>query len=193
MNRWRYFWWMAAGVAALAAAGAFTVKPVWAQIRAAFVQNVDEPARIPYQSVSFFAQGGGGCSGPSCASCSGNFCTLNFAPVPNNKRLVVTSIVGMVYVDSPGVLKPIQLGSIFFPSELQAGSFPGVPGVNTNIFGVSLTGAMLTPIDGGNTPAINMVATAPFSSSNGATNGQMTVTGYLVDCSATGSCALIVH
>jgi len=193
MNRWKNYVWMAAGVAALTALGAFTAKPLLAQIKAAFVENIDEPGRIPYQSVIFFAQGGGGCTGSSCASCSGNFCTLNFTPVPNNKRLVVTSILGQVYVDTPGVLKPIQLGSVFIPSVLQAGTFPGVLGINTNIFGINVTGTLLSPIDGGNTPTINMVSTTSFSNSNGATNGQMTVTGYLVDCSAAGSCALIVR
>ncbi len=193
MNRWKNYVWMAAGLAALAAVGTFTPKPLLAQIKAAFVQNVDEPGRIPYQSVIFFAQGGGGCSGASCASCVGDFCTLNFPPVPNNKRLVVTSILGQVYVDTPGVLKPVQLGSIFFPSVLQAGTFPGVLGVNTNIFGVNVTGAMVTAIDGGNTPTINLVSTTPLSFSNGGTNGQITVTGYLVDCSSNGSCALIVR
>jgi hypothetical protein len=193
MNRYQNYLWMAAGVAALATVGSFTAKPLVAQIKAAFVENVDEPGRIPYQSVIFFAQGGQGCSGPSCASCVGDFCTLNFTPVPNNKRLVVTSILGQVYVDSPGVLKPIQLGSIFIPTVLQAGIFPGVLGVNTSIFGINATGSLLTPIDGGNIPTINMVSTAPFSGSTGSTNGQMTVTGYLVDCSVTGSCALIVH
>jgi hypothetical protein len=193
MNRWKSYVWMAAGLAALALACAFTARPLLAQIKAAFVQNVDEPGRIPYQSVVFFAQGGGGCSGPSCASCAGDFCTLNFAPVPNNKRLVVTSVIGLVYVDTPGVLKPIQLGSVFIPTVLQAGTFPGVVGVQTNIFGVNATGSLVSPIDGGNTPSINMVSTAQFSNSNGATNGQMTVTGYLVDCTAAGSCALIVR
>lgn len=193
MNRWKSYLGVAAGVAALAAAGTFTAKPVWAQIKAAFVQNVDEPGRIPYQSVVFFSQGGGGCTGSSCASCTGTLCALNFTPVPSNKRLVVTSVLGQVYVDSPGVLKPVQLGSIFMPSVLQAGTFPGVLGVNTSIFGVETTGALVTPVDGGNTPVINLVATGPFSSSNGATNGQMTVTGYLVDCSAPGSCALIAR
>jgi hypothetical protein len=184
---------MAAGAAALCAVGAFTAKPLMAQIKAAFVQNVDEPGRIPYESVIFFAQGGSGCTGASCASCTGNFCTLNFAPVPNNKRLVVTSILGQAYVDTPGVLKPAQLGSIFFPTVLQTGTFPGVLGVTTNIIGVNVTGPLVTAIDGGITPTINLVSTTPFSTSNGATNGQITVIGYLVDCSAAGSCALIVR
>jgi hypothetical protein len=182
----------AAGMAALTALGTFTAKPLLAQIKAAFVQNVDEPGRIPYQSSAVFSQGGGGCTGPNCFSCSGNRCTVNFAPVPGSKRLVVTSVLGFAYVDTPGVLQPIQLGNLFIPTLLQTGTFPGVLGASSNIVGVNTTGSLLTAIDGGNTPTINLVSTTPFSPSNGPTNGQITVSGYLVDCSAPGWCALIV-
>ncbi len=60
MNRWKNYVWMAAGVAALTVVGAFTAKPLLAQIKAALVQNVDEPGRIPYQSSAVFAQGSPG-------------------------------------------------------------------------------------------------------------------------------------
>jgi hypothetical protein len=101
--------------------------------------------------------------------------------------------LGQVFVDAPGALEPIQLGSVFLPSLLQAGTFPGPGNVSISIFGINTTGTLISPIDGGNMPTINMVSTAPFSGSNGGTNGLITVTGYLVDCSANGSCALIVR
>jgi hypothetical protein len=109
MNRWENYVWMAAGAAALTVVGAFTAKPLLAQIKAALVQNVDEPGRIPYQSSAVFAQGSPGCAGPGCFSCTGTFCALSFTQIPSNKRLVVTGVFGKVYVNTPGVLEPIQL------------------------------------------------------------------------------------
>jgi hypothetical protein len=192
MNRWNRTVCILAAISTLAAVGTFTAKPLMAQIKAALVQDIDEPGRIPYQSIAVFSQGGGGCVGPNCFSCSGNLCSLNFAPVPSNKRLVVTSVLGEVYVDTPGVLQPIQLGRVFIPTVLQTGTFPGAGAGSDNIIGINAAASMLTPIDGGNIPTINMVSTTPFSASNGLTNGQMTITGYLVDCSAVGSCSAIV-
>jgi hypothetical protein len=193
MNRWNKALCILAAISTLAAAGAFTAKPLMAQIKAALVQNVDEPGRMPYQSTALFSQGGGGCAGPNCFSCSQSFCIVTFAQVPGNKRLVVTSVLGQVYVDTPGVLQPIQLGRVFIPTVLQTGTFPGAGAGTDNIVGINAAASMLTPIDGGTSPAMTLVATTPFSSSNGTTMGQITITGYLVDCSAAGSCSAIAH
>ena len=49
MNQRKTFVWAAVGLAALSVAvGGFTAKPLFAQIRAALVQNRDEPARQPF-------------------------------------------------------------------------------------------------------------------------------------------------
>jgi hypothetical protein len=192
---------MAAGVAALTLVGSFSAKPLLAQIKAVFIQNVDEPGRIPYQSYAVFAQGSPGCSGPGCFSCSGTFCALSFTPVPNNKRLVVTSVFGKVYVNPPGVLAPIQLlvtgsgSSVFIPTVLQQGTFSDpLTNSTANIIGVNATGTLVTVIDGGAIPKVNLLSTTAISLSNlGSSIGQMMLSGYLVDCSAIGSCASIVN
>jgi hypothetical protein len=123
MNRWKNYVWMAAGVSALTVVGSFTAKPLLAQIKAALVQNVDEPARNPYQEAASFSQGSG---------CSGAFCNVYFSTVPTGKRLVITNVTGVVYVESPGVLQPLTLvhdgasaPTMFIPTVQQAGTFAG--------------------------------------------------------------------
>ena len=99
MNRWKNYLWMVAGLAALAVVGAFTAKPLLAQIKAAFVQNVDEPGRNPFHVVRYF---GLSSSGFQCDS--NNTCTASFGVVPTGKRLVVTNVSGLVFAATPGVV-----------------------------------------------------------------------------------------
>ncbi len=193
MNRWTKLVCVLIAVSTLAAVGTFTAKPLMAQIKAALVESVDEPGRIPYESTVLFSKGGGGCAGPNCFSCSNGFCIVTFGTVPSNKRLVVTSVLGQVYVDTPGVLQPIQLNHILIPTILQTGTFGGAAGGSDNIVGINAAGSMLTAIDGGGSPSVTMVSTTPFSASNGTNMGQITIIGYLVDCSAVGSCAAIAR
>jgi hypothetical protein len=58
-----------------------------AQVRPAYVKNVDEPGRAPYQQLVSFNTGAG--SG-SCLSAS--FCLIAFNAVPAGKRLVVEHV-----------------------------------------------------------------------------------------------------
>jgi hypothetical protein len=74
----------AGALALLATLGHFYAKPLLAQVRAALVQNVDDPGRIPYQGVR------------ACFFQSNNFCTVNFPPVPAGKRLVITHVSGFL-------------------------------------------------------------------------------------------------
>jgi len=69
---------VAGGLALLAVLGKFYAEPLFAQVRAALVSSIDEPARAPYQ-VTF----NGSCFRP---------CFLEAQPVPPNKRLHVTHL-----------------------------------------------------------------------------------------------------
>jgi hypothetical protein len=96
MNR-KSVLWIAAGLTTLAAIGSYTAKPLWAQVKAALVQNVDEPGRNPYSStVTFF-------NAPPCApDGSGTTCALIFQPVPAGKRLVATTSHGCHFSEITG-------------------------------------------------------------------------------------------
>jgi len=77
---------MVAGLAALTAVGSYTAKPLLAQIKAALVENIDEPGRNPYSSTVAVNPGKCGVSSTGCV--------LFFVAVPAGKRLVVTNIIG---------------------------------------------------------------------------------------------------
>lgn len=105
----------AGALALLAVLGHFYAKPLMAQVRAALTQNVDEPARNPYQEAIF-------------AVCTGSqFCNQNFSAVPAGKRLVVTNISGYADVTG-GTLPNSNLTSSFGGSQYASVFFPGVRG-----------------------------------------------------------------
>ena len=63
--------------------GRFYAKPVLAQVRAALVQNTDEPGRNPYRASLLFNQ--------DATVCPNNLnCALTFPAVPAGHRLVIT-------------------------------------------------------------------------------------------------------
>jgi len=180
MNRWKNYVLMAAGVAALTLVGAFTAKPLLAQIKAALVQNVDEPGRSPYSSASNFTN----------SSCSGVLCVIRFTPVPAGKRLVVTNLTGQINVGAPGVVSFLILdapasalsthSTALIPTTLLAGTVNG-----SNRLGVTAT--LLAFFSAGDEPAASVLATTGISQ-----EGLLTLSGYLVDCTSS-SCAALVH
>jgi hypothetical protein len=167
---------MAAGVSALTVVGSFTAKPLLAQIKAAMVQNVDEPARNPYQDGAAFSQGSG---------CSGTFCNVYFATVPAGKRLVITNITGVVYVASPGVLQPLTLvhdgapaPAVPIPTVQQAGIFPGPSGQAEGIFDVNAPVRIY--FDSGTAPHVIASASGSIAVDTGYTASQIFLSGYYV-------------
>jgi hypothetical protein len=79
---------------AIALGAGFAVTPVSAQVRAAYVKNVDEPGRLPYQSmVSFIASAGS----TYCRSAAN--CQIAFPVIPAGKRLIVESVSALVRFD----------------------------------------------------------------------------------------------
>ena len=172
--------WAAIGLSLLSVVASYTAKPLLAQIRAALVQNVDEPGRNPYSSTVFFADqfefpGNG-------AKCQGT-CRIDFATVPAGKRLVVTSITGNIYVETPGVVSGILLfplgnalggTTLNVPTFLQAGVQSG-----SNIIGVNLQ--FTAYFESGFVPEMFIQPTTSISPGrNGLTEGVLTLTGYLV-------------
>jgi hypothetical protein len=65
--------------------GLWSSPKLMAAIKAALVQNVDEPGRNPYQETKLLT-----CSAGS------SFCSGDYGPVPVGKRLVVTNVSGRV-------------------------------------------------------------------------------------------------
>jgi len=180
MNQWKSVVWMAAGVAALTVVGAFTAKPLLAQIKPALVQNVDEPGRSPYSSFVKINSG----------TCVDNSCALFFAAVPAGKRLIATDLTGRINVISPGVVSLLILAGapsgdsqVQIPTTLLAGTFAGLNmnGVNANLHAF---------FAGGSQPGVGILSTTPIE--NVGVEGMLTLSGYLVDCSGS-SCAALVH
>ena len=179
MARWKNYVWMAAGLSALSLVAAFTARPLLAQIRAALVQNVDEPGRTPYLSTA------------DLSSCGGfNVCDGLFATVPAGKRLVATNLTGLIYLETPGVISSgcVAGGTTCFPTVLQAGVFSGA----LNAVGMNVTLDVF--IDGPAQPSILLQGTTNFVIfPKGVVGEAITLSGYLVDCASPGSCAAIVH
>ena len=115
MNRWKAYLSAAAAVCALWIVGTFTAKPLLAQIRAAFIQNVDEPGRNPYQETQFTV-----CGGPQN-------CNFQFAIVPAGKRLVLTHVSGFVDVKG-GTLPNANVESNFGGNQYATVFFAGTRG-----------------------------------------------------------------
>ena len=176
MKLTKKWFWLAAGVAPLVTVANYTAKPLIAQIKAALVQNVDEPGRNPYTSTVFFAS-------DLFSSCAGVECRVNFAPVPVGKRLVATSLVGNIYVETPGVVGStllFPLGNALGGTTLSVPTLPPAgPASGANVIGVSVQ--LTAYFEQGFTPEMVIDATNSISPHrNGLTEGVLTLTGYLV-------------
>ena len=179
MNPIRTYVWMMAAVTILVALDGFVARPAFAQVRAAIVQNVDEPGRNPYASTVFFANG---FEFPAGGTCSSSQCELHFQAVPAGKRLVVTHVVGNVYVDTPGVISPVLLfplgnanlgTTMMLPSGLMAGTYQG-----SNMIGIS--SEVHAYFESGAIPAIAIVPIGSISVLGSRGSTAITLSGYLV-------------
>ena len=95
--------------------GRFYAEPVLAQVRAAFVQNVDEPGRTPYQQE---VQTAGVCGTEFCVS---NF---RFSPVPAGKRLVVKNVSVSIQAYVGAAMLPVFLSGGSTLVQGTTGLFP---------------------------------------------------------------------
>jgi len=98
---------LAAALVLLAVVGKFYAKPVMAQVRATFIQDVDQPARAPFQT--------------SVTVSISNFTSTN-VPIPAGKRLVID------YVSMNGAAQ--TSGSFVQPIVLLSSSVAGNPAVS---------------------------------------------------------------
>jgi hypothetical protein len=101
VNRSKTYIAIAAAFAALAALAHFTAKPLLAQVKAALIQNVDEPGRNPFSEEFDLS--------PTLPGCTLDYCDLpGTLVVPAGKRLVITNITGQA-VTSNGLGANVEL------------------------------------------------------------------------------------
>ena len=178
MNR-RTLAGMAAGMAGLSVIGSYTAKPLWAQIKAALVENIDEPGRNPFHADRSFTS-----NEPSPGlSCINNFCTITYGVVPGGKRLVITNVTGTLFVDTPGSVVSVSLydsnsvnplSTTLVPVSTQAGT-----AFSSNVIGVNA--AVLAYFDAGNQPTIVVHTTAPISQAGFVGTSEIALSGYYIN------------
>ncbi len=153
----------------LAVLGKFYAVPAIAQaVRAALIQNTDEPGRIPYEAES---------------ACSGvGYCFADFPAVPANKRLVITRVVGSAQaMTAGGVVSSVGLAAI--SSSRVTPPIP-INFVNAGNQTVTFNDSVITYADAGYVPRVSADATASQLQT-----GVVGIFGYLLDC--TTGCAPI--
>ncbi len=155
---------LAGALALLAVLGKFYAKPLFAQVRAALVQNVDEPGRRPYQALATINPGHLG---------------VAFPMIPTGQRLVVKQLtVTTAPAASFGSFYLSVAGTVVFQGSILEG---------TNLWSDRQLSASLTAfVEGGQSPSVGFTVVP-----DDAFPVRVVLIGYLVDCSATGSCAPI--
>jgi hypothetical protein len=152
------------GAAVLAALGALTHfggKPLLAQVRAALVRNIDEPGRSPYQSVAL-----NGAFTPGT-------CSVDFAPVPLNKRLVVEHLSAYVLV---GGATSVVLGKLLLASNLAIGPIAFFDATSVGTAQWAASKQMTVYVEPGGVPRLSFTIT---SNINCTASGSLT--GHLID------------
>jgi hypothetical protein len=151
--------------------------------------RVDEPARVPYQAqlVGATVTCDGGAFGT--ISCSGSI-----SGAPAGKRLVVQQVSGRLIANSPSSPTKAQ---IVLETQSPAAIYFAVPSISSvaNVFAGVFHGyasvfqsQQTVYIDGGSPVFI----TITLLGSTSVFNDSITVTGYIVDCTANAPCMPIV-
>ena len=146
----------------MAAAGLSATSMALAQ-KAALVQEVNVPAKSPYQHNLAF--------NPSSASCPNSYyCTAAFPAVPAGKRLVVTYVSAQYTVNSPSVEAIVLIGNSLFDTM----AIPAAVNVGASRF---VAAAPVTYyFEAGETPTV-FLSGSSMSLSNTA---HASIIGYLV-------------
>jgi hypothetical protein len=181
----RYWTGFAAVVVTAGVASLFTARRIEAQYSTpvkvvnstaapAITSTMDEPGRIPYQSVMNTAQCGGT-----------NYCYFQFGPVPAGHRLVITQVAGLNFFGN--VSGPISFDvGLLGPGSFQAGWLPVVRPTNLSLYNYPIT----VYVDAGQSFRFAAeVFGALFSTS---LDQQATITGYMLDCTA-APCAAVAQ
>ena len=177
-----------AGVLAFTCAGvsaADTVRVTNPATQPVLTSRVDDPARVPYQ-VQLTGASAIGCGNVlSTASCGGR---IN--GVPTGKRLVIQSVSGTLTTNSP----PTN-GQILVATELPQAAYYGVPSIaifpniidipgqpsfTTGYSNVIFQSHLTVYIDGGTRAQVYVTLSGPSS----AAAASITVSGYVIDCTA---------
>ena len=154
-------------VGALCIVGVIGATPAVAQIRAALVQNVDEPGRNPYQETQFTI-----CGGPQN-------CNFTFALVPSGKRLVLTHVSGFVDVRG-GTIPNSNVQSSFGGNQFANVFFVGTQGtVFTSATRIVYNSDVLAYFGPGENPTgfYGLFSTGDTFLSG----GSLTLTGYYIN------------
>jgi hypothetical protein len=142
------------------------VKVVNSTAAPAITSRMDDPGRIPYQSVMNTSQCGGS-----------NYCYINYGPVPAGHRLVITQVAGLYFFNAP--TGPINFDvSILGPGAFQTGWLPQVRSSSLSAFNYPVT----VYVDPGQT--FRVAAEVFGTTFNSGLDQQATITGYLLDCTA---------
>ena len=177
MNR-RNLLYITAGMAVLASIGSFTAKPLWAQIKAALVENIDEPGRNPFHANRSFTS-----NLPSPGlECVNNNCTITYGAVPSGKRLVITNVTGSLFVDTPGSVVSVSLYDSNSNDALASTLIPASPAgtvYSSNIIGVNA--AVLAYFDAGNEPTVVVSTTTSISQAGFVGTSQIALSGYYIN------------
>ena len=153
-----------AGALALAAVlGKFYAVPVFAQVRAALVQDRDSKARIFYQTNNL-----------SCGYAP-NLCSADLPVVPAGKRLIIERVSGEADTVGPNDLYRISLWvkNQMASAYLEFGAASLTP--NT-LYARPFNQTVFAAFDAGQTPQLQLQTTGP--------NGfawQAVITGYMID------------
>jgi hypothetical protein len=140
-------------------------KPVMAQVRAALVQNIDEPGRSPFiLQIGCDSSGGNACYGTSSTA------------VPANKRFVVQYVSGNLDIFGSGTFDTGTVSS----NAVTGSTLYLDPHFVVNAFGFS-TYTINMPVtayfEAGQTPSIEIIGTFTAQSPSAI----VTLTGYLID------------
>lgn len=139
-----------------------------------FFRNVDDPGRIPYQSTV------------TTSSCITYLCTWNFPAVPANHRLVVQHLSG--YLVFKAATEPFVAGIQSSSGNNTIGFL--VPATWANATTSGFDQPILDYFDGGS--SFQAFVQGLSNIGNPFATASITVTGYLLDCSA-APCAAIAQ
>jgi hypothetical protein len=153
---------LAVGCALIATLGHHYAKPVMAQVRAALVQNIDEPGRAP---LTLLLE----CNAVGSYYCDGTSSTA----VPANKRFVVQYVNGGAYFYGSGAFLSGTVGN----GELNILNLEShLVGTSSGFSTYTISMPVVAYFEAGQTPAITMTGTTSTNPS-----GYVFLTGYLID------------
>lgn len=167
----------AAALAIAAIASLFTARRIEAQYSSpvkvmnstaapAVTSRMDDPGRIPYQSVNNSSQ---------CAN--NNYCYFSFGPVPAGHRLVITQVAGVNFFNQPSGTVSFDV-SLLGPGSFQTGWLPAIHLSTISAYNYPVT----VYVDAGQT--FRFAAEVFGTTFVGNLDQQATITGYMLDCTA---------